>query len=49
MYSRMQDDVRVLGSQGPCLLHAISALLAATRLPIDPIANNKIDSLVAAS
>ena len=31
MYSRLQDDVGVLGSQDPRLLRAISALVAATR------------------
>ena len=34
MFSRVQDDVGVLGSQRPCLLHAISALVAVTRLSI---------------
>ena len=33
-YSRVQDVVGVLGSQGPRLQHAISSLVAATRLSI---------------
>ena len=48
MCSRVQDDVGVLGSQGPCSLQAISALVAATRLSI-PLLTMGLIALVSAT
>ena len=47
-YSQVQDDVGVLGSRGPCLLKAISAIVAATRLSI-PLLTIESIALVSAT